>query len=223
MRSTLARSVAAMAAGAALVLVPMSASAETIDNPLLGVEDPTTIESLPNEPEYNNEDNWTQWLLEVDVPGAMCTKYDPADTPFIVPDYPSDTEDWLLAIVKSGSDQSTDSPNDLYWFPLPDEELFHSSEREISHVILCSMEFTDEETPTTPVTSTTTTGTSTTTTGTSTTTTGTTTTPVTGPVVETDRPAGGDMSQVGLFAGAAALLAGATALVLGRRRQSAEH
>ncbi|MFN2320734.1 MAG: hypothetical protein ABR500_13780 [Dermatophilaceae bacterium] len=47
--------------------------------------------------------------------------------------------------------------------------------------------------------------------------------PVTGPVVETDRPAGGDSSQLGLFAGAAALLAAASALALNRRRQSADH
>ena len=227
MRSTLARSVAAAVAGAALVLVPMSASAETIENPLLGVDDPTTIESLPSDPEFNNEDNWTRWLLEVDVPGALCVKFGdegnpPAPTPFVVPDYPSDTEDWLLAVVKSGADASTESPNDLVWFPVFGEELFHSSDRDISHVILCSYEIEDEtETtpPTTPVTSTTT-GTSTTTTGTMTTTT---TTPVTGPVVETDRPAGGDMGQIGLFAGAAALLAAGAAIVLGRRRQSAEH
>jgi hypothetical protein len=222
MRSTLARPLAAAVAGAALILVPMSASAEPFPNPI-DVEDPFSVESLPNEPEYNNEDNWTLWLTEIGAPGVECTKYEnPVATPFVVPLYPSETEEWALAVVKSGSDQSTESPNDLVWFPFPEEELFHSSEREISHVILCSALVEEETTPpTTPVTSTTTT--STTTTSTTTTGTTTTTTPVTGPVVETDRPAGGDMSQVGLFAGAAALLAGATALVLGRRRQSADH
>jgi hypothetical protein len=51
----------------------------------------------------------------------------------------------------------------------------------------------------------------------------TTTKPVTGPVVETDRPGGSDSSQLGLFAGAGVLLAAAGAMALNRRRESAEH
>jgi hypothetical protein len=51
----------------------------------------------------------------------------------------------------------------------------------------------------------------------------TTTKPVTGPVVETDRPGGSDSSQLGLLAGAGVLLAAAGAMALSRRRESAEH
>ena len=218
MRSTLARSVAAVGLGVAVTLVP--AGVALADNHI--APPPDFTEPFSNE--ANQPGFWEDLLLiELDIV-ATCEKIEPVDDPFIVPDQPSADQEWSLLVVKGGAGEES---NEGWLFPEPGWEISHSTAGN-SHVIVCTSDVpteTETTTPTTPVTSTTTTGTSTTTTGTSTTTTGTTTstTPVTGPVVETDRPAGGDMSQVGLFAGAAALLAGATALVLGRRRQSAEH
>ncbi|MGA8044663.1 MAG: hypothetical protein WCA30_00185 [Dermatophilaceae bacterium] len=232
MRSTLTRSIAAVGLGVALTLAPVGvalAADPTVPNP---IDEPFVDTSIGDDNEYNQEANWEFWLTELGFEGVSCQKTDyEGEGPAVyeVPEYDSEDAPWLLAIVKAGADPSTDGmTNDLYWEPAPGEELEHNSGKSISHVIICSAYVETETTPpTTPVTSTTTstTTTSTTTTGTSTTTTGTmtTTTPVTGPVVETDRPAGGDMGQVGLFAGAAVFLAAATALLLGRRRQSAEH
>ena len=225
MRSTLARSIAAVGLGAALTLAPVGIALAdpTVPNP---IDEPFVDTSIGDDSEYNDEANWEYWLVELGFEGVSCEKTDyqgEGPTVYEVPQYLSEDSPWLLAVVKAGADPSTDGmTNDLYWEPVPGEELEHNSGKNISHVILCSAYVETETTPpTTPVTSTTTT--STTTTSTTTTGTTTTTTPVTGPVVETDRPAGGDMGQVGLFAGAAVFLAAATGLLLGRRRQSAEH
>lgn len=212
MRSTISRSIAAVGVGAALTLVPVGIA--LADNHVPGVpnpiEEPFVDDSIGDDPEYNNEENWEYWLGELGFVGVSCEKTDyenEGPTYFEVPDYESEDAPWILAIVKAGADQSTDGmTNDLYWEPEPGELLEHNSGKNISHVILCSAE-ADHETTTTTTSSTT----------------STTSTTSTGPVVETDVPAGSDMSQVGLFAGVAAALAAAGALLFGRRRNSSQH
>ena len=201
MRSTITRSLAAVTLGAALTLAPVGVA--FADGHIAPEPDLT----LPNQPELNQPETFEAWLLsEYDIV-ATCEKIEPVDDPFIVPPQPSEDEEWSLVVVKGGSG---DAANELWFYPQPGWELSHATAGN-SHVIVCTSDVEDEET----TTSTTTTHTTTTTT--------TTTTPVTGPVVETDRPAGGDYGQLGLFAGAAVALAAAGGLALNRRRQSAEH
>jgi hypothetical protein len=206
MRSTITRSLAAVTLGAALTLAPVGvAFADGHIAPAPDVE-------LPGDPELNQPETFEAWLLENYDIVATCQKLETVDTPFVVPGQPSEDEEWSFLVIKAGADASVEYPNEGWFYPQPGWELEHSSGKDISHVIVCTSDVEDEETTT-----------STTTTTTSTTTTSTTTTPVTGPVVETDRPVGGDYGQLGLFAGAAVALAAAGGLALNRRRQSAEH
>ncbi len=97
-------------------------------------------------------------------------KYEPVDTPFIVP-APPDGYVWTLLIVKAGSTDIGNGPgNDApIANPVVGDEYSHSSGKDISHIILC-MDPEPKETTTT-VTETTTTVAETTTTVAETTTT----------------------------------------------------
>ena len=203
MRSTLSRSVAALAAGAALSLA--SAGVAFAD------ATPVPDDVIPHDNTHNQASFWEAYLLEEFGIEATCTKDDKPGDPWIVPAAPSG-QAWVLAVVKGGAG---DSANELYYEPEAGWALSHQSKGN-SHVIICSA--VPEEVPTTPPTTETTPPT------TSTTPVSTSTPPATGPVIETDRPGGsGGAASLGLVAAAGVLAAAAGALVLNRRRQSAEH
>jgi len=207
MRSTLSRSVAALAAGAALSLA--SAGVAFAD------ATPVPDDVIPHDNTHNQASFWEAYLLEEFGIEATCTKDDKPGDPWIVPAAPSG-QAWVLAVVKGGAG---DSANELYYEPEAGWALSHQSKGN-SHVIICSA--VPEEVPTTPPTTETTPPTTPPTT--STTPVSTSTPPATGPVIETDRPGGsGGAASLGLVAAAGVLAAAAGALVLNRRRQSAEH
>jgi len=228
MRSTLSRSVAALAAGAALSLA--SAGVAFAD------ATPVPDDVIPHDNTHNQASFWEAYLLEEFGIEATCTKDDKPGDPWIVPAAPSG-QAWVLAVVKGGAG---DSANELYYEPEAGWALSHQSKGN-SHVIICSA--VPEEVPTTPPTTETTPPTTPPTTETTPPTTETTppttattppttpttpvttsTPPATGPVIETDRPGGsGGAASLGLVAAAGVLAAAAGALVLNRRRQSAEH
>ncbi|GEM_PF-1713187 len=218
MRSTLSRSVAALAAGAALSLA--SAGVAFAD------ATPVPDDVIPHDNTHNQASFWEAYLLEEFGIEATCTKDDKPGDPWIVPAAPSG-QAWVLAVVKGGAG---DSANELYYEPEAGWALSHQSKGN-SHVIICSA--VPEEVPTTPPTTETTPPTTPPTTETtppttppttSTTPVSTSTPPATGPVIETDRPGGsGGAASLGLVAAAGVLAAAAGALVLNRRRQSAEH
>lgn len=82
----------------------------------------------PNQPAY--------WET---LPGEQCVKFDnlTAKT-FTVPAEP-EGRDWSKAIVKAGSDVSTDGANEVVQPVDAGQVLSHSSGKNLSHVILCSV------------------------------------------------------------------------------------
>ena len=115
-------------------------------------------------------------------------KFEPVDTPFIVPDPPKGTT-WTRLVLKSGTQniQITD--------PIPGQAYSHPSGKEISHVILCYTIIMDtpSTSTTTPTTSSTTTTdpASTTSSSTPTPTAPTTSTSTAPPPTTTETPEGG--------------------------------
>jgi len=95
-------------------------------------------------------------------------KLEPVDTPFIVPE-----GDWSLLVLKAGSDQSADTPNETFPDPIVGQAYTPSNGKDISHAILC---YSPEEPSTTTTTSIPTSTTTTVTTPPTTTSTSTTTT-----------------------------------------------
>ena len=82
----------------------------------------------PNQPAY-----WQS------LPGELCYKVDNVNTmTFTVPTAPEGRV-WSKAIVKAGSEESTDNPNQVVTPIVAGQVLSHSSGKTISHVILCSV------------------------------------------------------------------------------------
>ncbi|WP_193315458.1 cell wall-binding repeat-containing protein [Nostocoides sp. F2B08] len=159
MGSFVTRSLVALGAGAALVLVPAStAYAEPAPNPLVPGDDEQAILTLPDLPEYDSQFNWSRWVEEIDYDGGECLKTTVGGQTFTMPAFPGQFEDWLVTIVKSVGDESTPATNDLTWWPIPGEVFWHSSGQDIAHVIYCSADFSDDGgvVPPPPVTTTTT-------------------------------------------------------------------
>ena len=190
MHRSLAKTLAALAGAAALIVAPLFVFLA-----------PAQSQEIPYGNEANVASFWVDWLEDQGYTNVQCTKDDsPVADPYPVPD----DKDYLLIVIKGGSGPGS---NELFWNPDADDELSHSSAGN-SHVILCTGDKPSTSTSTTTSTSTKTTSTSTKTTSTH-----------TGPVVETDRPSDGGAANVALVAGVATVLAGAGALVLSRRRQ----
>ena len=107
----------------------------------------TTSASGQVEPEENKVEYWCE-----DGNGI---KYEPVDTPFIVPAPPAGTT-WTLIVLKAGTTNETES------YPVSGQEFSHSL-HDNSHVILCWEETPSDTTTTTQETTTSTTSTPTTT------------------------------------------------------------
>jgi hypothetical protein len=85
------------------------------------------------QPLFAQQNNPTYWS---NLGYGDCFKIENPATPFVLGAAPSGTV-WSLLVVKAGSDQSVDTPNDVYPNPTPGT-YNHSSGKTISHVILCT-------------------------------------------------------------------------------------
>lgn len=211
MRRLNLKPLATVMGAAALMVAPVALAAPSFAAAIVAAP-LVPDETMPHSPELNNPETWEQWLLDEEGIVASCTKEEPIDKPYTIPEidelFEVDEDDnvaYVLAVLKGGANQEGNAANELYWEPEAGDELSHTTSGN-SHVILCIAEYEDETTPppstTPPVT-----------------TPPVTTPPVTGPVVETDRAADtGPAAGLGLAAVAAALVAGAGAMMFGRRQ-----
>ena len=133
----------------------------------------SSAQYLPQDPEYNDVEYWQSNGYE------YCVKYDPVDTPYLVPAAPEGGT-WDLLIIKAGAG---DQANQLIDDPAVGTTYEHSSDKDISHVILCVVTYPP---PTTTSTTSTTTEPTTSTTEVTTSTTEATTT--TEPTTSTTEP-----------------------------------
>ncbi len=133
----------------------------------------SSAQYLPQDPEYNNVEYWQSNGYE------YCVKYDPVDTPYLVPAAPEGGT-WDLLIIKAGAG---DQANQLIDDPAVGTTYEHSSDKDISHVILCVVTY-----PPPTTTSTTSTTTEPTTSTTEVTTTTEPTTSTTEPTTSTTEP-----------------------------------
>jgi hypothetical protein len=95
----------------------------------------------PNQPGY--------WET---LPGEQCVKYDNLTAKTFTVPAAEDGRDWSKAIVKAGSDQSTDGANEVVKPVEAGQVLSHSSGKNLSHVILCSVPGAPTPPTKTPVT-----------------------------------------------------------------------
>lgn len=63
-------------------------------------------------------------------------KYDPADTPFTVPE-PPEGFFWTLLVLKAGSEESANPVNEQFPNPVVGQEYSRTDGKDISHAILC--------------------------------------------------------------------------------------
>ncbi len=133
----------------------------------------SSAQYLPQDPEYNDVEYWQSNGYE------YCVKYDPVDTPYLVPAAPEGGT-WDLLIIKAGAG---DQANQLIDDPAVGTTYEHSSDKDISHVILCVVTY-----PPPTTTSTTSTTTEPTTSTTEVTTTTEPTTSTTEPTTSTTEP-----------------------------------
>ncbi len=171
------------------------------------------------DPELNKASYWVDNFTQQDYEDVKCTKYEPVSTPYILGDAPEGRM-WLAIIIKAGAG---DDANQVIMNPKPGP-YSHSSGKDNSHVIVCSVpKKTYTTTKTTSTTTTHTTSTTTTPVTSTTTTPGTSThttsKPPTGPVVETDVVSGGSSPSWLLAGSLTALLVGAGLLVSGLRQR----
>ncbi|WP_404380261.1 hypothetical protein LL946_10150 [Knoellia locipacati] len=169
---------------------------------LLSLGFATTASAEPNADNPNNVEYWEAWLTEEGFENVECEKIhdEGLDTDTWVSD-----GDYLLVVLKAGSDQSTDDgENTVFGVDedgnvegvLEGDELSTESGKDISHIITCTGDMEEEPTPTP--------------------------TRPTGPVVETDVPAS-DSSSMPVLLGGAAVLAGAGLVAGAMRRRGGQH
>ncbi len=191
------KSLASVMGAAALVIAPVALLAPAAQ--AAHTLEPDDV--LPNDPYFNNEDNWVIELEKDGFVNVECEKIEGAalTDPFLIPELADEDRFYVVAVVKGGSG---DEANELYFEPEAGHYLSHGSAGN-SHIILCTAEEEDETSTPTPSKSTPGTPTK------------------TGPVVETDRVSDtGSTTALGVIAGGA-LIAGAGALFLSRRREGA--
>src|SRR5690606_17815842 len=95
----------------------------------------------PTAPNTNQPEYWEAYLEAEGYINVACTKDDQSyNDGYTVPE-----GDWLLLVLKAGSGEGE---NDLVWNPVVGQTYFHASEKDISHVILCTGD--EPATPTTP-------------------------------------------------------------------------
>ena len=115
----------------------------------------TPTPTCPTVPDANQPEAWEAYF---DVAGIDCEKFEPVKTPYIVPEA-DEGRIWYAAIIKAGSEEANESEdaNDVDMSVAAGDELTHSTDKEISHVILCSVpevtmtptpSVTETETPT---------------------------------------------------------------------------
>ena len=104
----------------------------------------SSAQYLPQDPEYNDVEYWQSNGYE------YCVKYDPVDTPYLVPAAPEGGT-WDLLIIKAGAG---DQANQLIDDPAVGTTYEHSSDKDISHVILCVVTYPPPTTTSTTSTTT---------------------------------------------------------------------
>lgn len=169
------------------------------------------------DPDKNHPDYWEAIFEAQGYAGVQCVKDDELDSKSYLLSDPPEGSIWVALILKAGSG---DEASQVEMLPAPGTYT-HDSGKDLSHVIKCWAPEAPPTTtpPTTPPTS------PPGTTPPDTTPPGTTppgtTPPGTGPVVETDRPASGNLFGTG--AGLAAIAGGLALIVLSMRRTAREH
>ena len=96
----------------------------------LGVSSTAASASQPLSAQQNNPTYWEN------LGYGNCFKIEEPGTPFVLGDAPAGKM-WSLLVIKAGSAQSVDTPNDVIVNPNPGSYT-HSSGKTISHVILCT-------------------------------------------------------------------------------------
>ena len=98
---------------------------------LLGGAGAAAASSDANHPDY-----WEAYLEAEGYTDVTCDK--------VADDYDDATwtadADYDLVVLKAGSEQSTETPDELFWDVTAGTELTHASGKEISHVIACNGE-----------------------------------------------------------------------------------
>ena len=204
MHRRLVKSLATMMGAAALVVAPIALLAPAANAEVLDTPDAT----VPFSAAANQPDFWEEWLeTERGITGATCFDEPVSgnDAEFTLP-APDPGTSYVLAVTKAGS-----QVNWVFFDPKAGDVVTAVDEKDISHLILCTVPTTTKPPTTEPPT-----------TEPPTTEPPTTEPPTTKPpVVETDRVADtGSTTALGVFA-AGAMIAGAGALFLSRRRQGA--
>lgn len=88
----------------------------------------------------NSTGYWEGYLEDQGYTEVNCQKFDPVDTPYVVPD-----GEWVLLVLKAGSG---DDASALFWDPEPGSAYKHPTGKDISHAILCAGQPAPSETPT---------------------------------------------------------------------------
>jgi hypothetical protein len=199
MRRRLLKPLATMMGAAALVVAPVAllAPSAQADGHVLTPDDEVEGTSAANNVEYW-EDTYLPGLTPP-ITNATCTKVPGTnEETWTIPAAPAGTE-FVIVVTKAADENALpegEKANWVFWFPEEGDVVPAVADKDISHVIWCTV----PKTTTPPVT----------------------TPPVTGPPVETDRVADtGSAAGLGLALGATALVAGAGAMVVSRRRQGA--
>jgi hypothetical protein len=97
---------------------------------MLGVTAGVASAQQPLSAQQNNPDYWSN------LGYGQCSKTENPGTPFVLGNPPAGTT-WSLLVIKAGSAQSVDTPNDVILNPSPGT-YYHSSGKTISHVIVCT-------------------------------------------------------------------------------------
>ena len=95
----------------------------------------TAHADIPDGSAANQPETWENYF---GVAGIDCYKDEPVDTPYTVPSAP-EGRTWYAVILKAGSENSTDEPSQVFMSVVGGTMLEHSSDKDISHVILCSV------------------------------------------------------------------------------------
>ena len=93
----------------------------------------TAHADIPDGSAANHPETWENYF---GVAGIDCYKDQPVDTPYTVPS-PPEGRMWYAVILKAGSENSTDEPSQVFKSVAGGTSLEHSSDKDISHVILC--------------------------------------------------------------------------------------
>lgn len=144
MRRPLAAAAAVLLACASGLVVPAAMASAQPEN----VVKPAVVQKGKPADNYNSDLNqewyWEAYYTDLGYENVSCTKFDDLDgKTWQVP-----AGEWIGAIVKAGSGNSTENPNNIV-SPVGDV-LSHDSGKDISHIILCSGTMPQDVTEITP-------------------------------------------------------------------------